>query len=269
LITLAIFSDAHTNSTVGLSMPSVELQEGDKVVAGSLRSWIFHSFMDLLEQIDKKKRGELYGVLNGDMIEVDAKHRTIQTLSRDVAEINRMATDLWEPFFQSAARVWVVRGTEAHVGANSQAEELLAANFDNTVKNEETGKATWAQLLLDVDGVRLDIMHHPSGGMGRAINSHGIADRLAVDTLFEYANAGEVIPNLVIRSHLHRYVDSHDAYRVRAIITPALTFNTSYIFRIGVSRQNDIGGLLIHCDGGEYEVEPLLYKARRPEWQIH
>jgi hypothetical protein len=114
----------------------------------------------------------------------------------------------------------------------------------------------------------MDIGHHPpSSGGGRPMNSQGVADRLAADTMFAYANAGEVPPNLVLRGHLHRYVDSRDAFKTRGIIVPSFSLLTAFTRRLGINDNPKIGCLLIYCDRGEYEVEPILYSPKRTTWQ--
>lgn len=267
LKTLVIISDAHCNSTVGLSKPLIQLDDGDQVSASTVRRWLFHTFEDILEQVEKRHNGEIIGVLNGDIVETDAKDRTLQVITKNQEEAIEIATDVFEPFFEMCKGVYVIRGTEAHVGKSAQAEEAFAANFDNTIRNPETNRASWWHLPLELDGVRLDICHHPRAGSGRPMNSQSGVDRIASDTLFNYANDGDVPPHLVIRSHLHGYRDSHDAFRTRAIITPPMSLLTSYGYRIGVNVSNPVGAIIIFCDDGWYHVEPLLYPVRKTEWQ--
>lgn len=266
--TLAIYSDGHTNSYVGLAKPErLRLDNGDIVSAGEVRRFIFHTFEDILEQVDKRKRGDLYSVLNGDAGEGDYKGRTTTIISRDAAQIQKYMNDVYAPIFQMSKGVWVVRGTEAHVGCNGALEESLAANFRNTIKDKNTD--SWQALFLNIDGVTMDIMHHPKGsGTSRPMNSQGLVDRLASDALFEYANAGDAPPQLVVRSHLHGYKDSHNAFRTRAIITPPLSLLTPYNYRSGINHENALGCILIHCENGQYEVEPIIMKARKQTWQV-
>jgi hypothetical protein len=100
------------------------------------------------------------------------------------------------------------------------------------------------------------------------MNSQSGIDRIASDTLFMYANDGQVPPHLVIRSHLHGYKDSRDAFRTRAIITPAMSLLTGFTHRIGINMSEPIGAILIHCHEGKYHVEPLTYPVRKPTWEI-
>lgn len=169
---------------------------------------------------------------------------------------------------QMCKGVYVIRGTEAHVGKQAQVEEAFAGNFDNVIRNSD-GRASRWYLPLELDGVRMDITHHPRGGVGgRPMNRQNGINRIASDALFEYANDGEALPHLVIRSHLHGYKDSLDTFRVRAIITPAMSLLTSYAYRIGINVSNPVGALIIYCHEGKYHVEPLLYPVRKTEWEI-
>jgi hypothetical protein len=269
LKTLLIVSDTHSNSTVGLAKPLLQLDDGDQIHASTARRWLFHTFEDILKQAKEKQRGELYGVINGDAVELDAKSRTLQLISKNQEEAISMACEVFEPFFQMCKGVYVMRGTEAHVGQSAQAEEAFAQNFDNTIKSEETGNYSRYFLPLVFDGVRMDICHHPrGGGSGRPMNSQGGIDRIASDTLFGYANEGEPVPDVVIRSHLHAYRDSHNAFKTRAIITPAMSLLTSYTHRIGINVSQPVGAILIYADKGRYHVEPLTYPVRKPQWEI-
>lgn len=267
--TLLVLSDLHANSTVGLSKPEIVLDDGDKVSASIVRRWLYWTYTDILEKVKEKARGDLYGVLNGDIIELDAKNRSIQTIAKDTETARQMSIDVLEPFFDLCKGVYVVRGTEAHTGKSAIAEEAIARNFDNSIENPDTGNKSWWHLPLELDGVKMDIAHHPKGaGSGRPMNSQSGVDRIASDALFMYANDGLVPPHLVIRSHLHGYKDSRDAFRTRAIITPAMCLLTSYGYRIGINIANPVGAILIYCDAGKYHVEPLTYPVRRTEWQV-
>jgi hypothetical protein len=253
---------------VGLAQPTVNLDDGDQVSAGTARRWLYWTYTDILAKVKEKARGELYGLINGDVIESDAKNRSWQTITRNPEEIRTMAIETFEPFFAMCRGVWVTRGTEAHTGKSAHYEETFAANFTNTMRDEETGRASWWYLPLELDGVRMDIAHHPRAGSGRPMNSQSGIDRVASDTLFTYANDGEVPPQLVIRSHLHGYRDSRDAFRTRAIITPAMSLLTSYVYRIGINVSQPVGAIMIYCDKGRYFVEPLLYPVRKQAWQV-
>lgn len=267
--TLLVVSDSHSNSIVGLSKPSVNLDDGSEIHASTVRRWLFHTWEDILKQVKNKQRGELYAVLNGDIIETDAKSRhATELLSANKETAVKQAIEVFEPLFEMCKGVYVVRGTEAHVGEQGQIEEIFAKNFDNTIRDDSGNASRWF-LPLEFDGVKMDICHHPRGGSGgRPMNSQTGVDRIAADTMFMYANMRRAAPDLVIRSHLHGYRDSRDAFATRAIITPPMSLLTAYTYRLGITFSNDVGAILIYADNGKYFVEPLTYEVRKPEWII-
>jgi len=263
---IVVFADTHSNHKMGLNPPEAWLEEGDKWNACDIQKLTWDTYLDCLQKV-KRIKGEKIGLVNGDYVDIDPKDRTNQIISRDISTSTGIGIEAIEPFTRLCKKVYFVRGTEAHAGKGAEAEEIVARDFDHAVKCPDTKKSSWWHLLLEVDGVRLDIAHHPSAsGGGRPFNSQSPIHRLASDTLFNYANRGETPPDLVIRSHVHRYLDSRDAFRVRAIITPPFTLLGAYARRIGINEEPQLGCIVIHCSGGKYEVEPILYTPRRQQW---
>jgi hypothetical protein len=266
MTSVVILADTHSNHKMGLNPPEITLEEGDTWGACEIQKITWNSYMDCIEKV-KKIKGEKIGIVNGDYIDIDEKNRTNQIISRDEATISSIGGDVIDPLARLCKKMYFVRGTEAHVGKGGAAEELIASDFTNAVVCPETKKKSWWYLPLEVEGVRMDIAHHPqTNGGGRPFNTQGAIDRLASDTLFMYANRGDKPPDLVIRSHIHRYLDSRDAFRVRAIITPPFTLLGAFARRLGINDEPQLGAIAIHCSGGKYEVEPILYQPRRTVW---
>lgn len=265
--TVILFADTHTNHKVGLNQPQTDLDEGDNWGACKAQRWLYGKYESCLEYINKHKQGEAIGVLAGDFVEIDEKDRTHQLISRNPADAVSAACEVLEPFATFCKRVYFIRGTEAHVGKSGSYEELVARDFLNAVKCPDTGRRSWWHLPLTADGVSMDIGHHPKGGNGgRLMNSQSVVDRLASDTLFEYASMDLTPPQLVIRAHLHRYLDSRDAFRVRGIILPPMCLLGAYARRLGINENASVGCVMIYCDRGKYEVEAVLFQPERTKW---
>jgi hypothetical protein len=94
----------------------------------------------------------------------------------------------------------------------------------------------------------------------------GSVARYAARVEFEYTDARQRIPDLVIRGHVHRWGDSYDAHRVRAIMSPAWTAADGYAHKIAPGCFGDIGGVFIYCDGGHYEIEKFKVKPKARIW---
>jgi hypothetical protein len=216
----------------------------------------------MLEWITQRKSGELYTVINGDAVDGDIKNRSLQMITRNPASLMEMTADLLQPIAAQSEGLFMIRGTAAHVGPSAHLEESIAKDLDAVVC-PETGAHSWGSLPLEVDGVLLDIAHHPGIGVGRnPWMAHNSIHTLAARVLFEYANDLRQIPNLVIRSHNHTYRDSRDDYRVRAITLPAWTLKTEYINMLNPSGVSDIGAVLVNCSAGYYECEVFLRQSR-------
>jgi len=264
--TLLVISDTHINSTVGLALPGFTFDDGQAKKLSRLQRKIWRNWEDSLVKAEKLKQGELIVVFNGDTVETDSKKRTSQLMTTNEVDVGAMAKKVFEPVCQMADKTYWVRGTPAHGGNSSKFETAVADNFDNTVKDPDTGSSTWWWLPLQIEKVKFDIMHHPkSSGIGRMIYSQGVVDRLATDTMIEYS--GEELPDVVIRSHIHVHLDSHDAFKVRAITTPAWSLLTEYGYRKGISHQSEIGSLLFLVDGDQIEKRELTYEIVRKKWQ--
>ena len=148
----------------------------------------------------------------------------------------------------------MLRGTEAHSGPSGAMDETLARELGAEAATAD-GPASWWQLRLEVEGVRLDVAHHPPGGGGRRPwTAANFAATLAAMAFYETAARGEKPPHLYVRGHVHRPGDSYDAHPVRALVLPSWQLTTSYGYRIGGGAL-PVGGAYVVCSGkGNYEV---------------
>jgi hypothetical protein len=72
------------------------------------------------------------------------------------------------------------------------------------------------------------------------------------------------LPDIVVRSHNHRWADSWDNFETRAICMPCWQLSTEYIMRLGkYNGLADIGGIVVLCDRGEYEVHKFKHQPRK------
>jgi hypothetical protein len=262
--TLLVLADLHMGASVALCRPVVGLDDGGSYHASAAQLFLWRSWENLLEQVTRKKVGELLLDLNGDIIEGDAKNRSIQLITRNKATLLRHAAEVLDPLVKMSAGLYFKRGTEAHSGNSGEWEEELALDL-GAAQCPETNTASWWSMRYEVEGVRFDTAHHPrSNGGGRPQNRFSMIDALASDTVFSYANdRREEPPDLVIRSHIHTYKDSYDHFRTRAITTPCWSLFTAHTYRTGIAPTlPDIGGILIHCSAGRYEVDVIRYQPK-------
>lgn len=261
-LTVAYISDLQTNSTIGICPPVVNLDDGGTYHASRLQRQLWNDYQDFIDRAQSaKSNGELYVIVNGDIHDGD-HHNTSQIISRNPATMQNIAADVLEPVAKIADKMFLVRGTEAHAGKSASLEEDIAKDFDF---QKNGNKRSWWQLYAEFRGYTHDIAHHTS--MGSTPQGRGnAANKLATETIFEYANRGQRPPNFVIRAHVHRYADSFDNYITRAIILPCWQYRTAFIHRINAGKLPSIGGVLCEIEDGQApKWTAVIYKPRVTE----
>lgn len=252
---VAIVGDTHTNSTLGLCpLSGVELDEGgtykpNKVQRALWKAW--EDFTDTVVSLRDLHGAKLCTIFNGDICDGD-HHNTTQIISRSEATMFRIVHKTLSKLYDESDVNFVTRGTRAHRGASGSIEEKFAEDI-GAVKDPLGGSFSWGHALLNIEGVLIDIAHHAT--MGRLPwTMKNAGNSLASRVLFQYANRRERIPHLAFRSHNHRYADSYTHYAVRGICLPAWQGVTEHIESIDPGAVADIGGAIVLCKGGKYEV---------------
>ena len=285
---VVIAGDLHCGSTVGLCPPDgLELDDGGHYVCSPAQLWLWERWEKAWSKVKRRTRGKnrFHLILNGDLIDGD-HHRTSQIASVLTGIHFRCAMECLEvPLSLKPSSVHVNRGTPSHVGRSGEVEEGIARVLRGegwpVVKDPDTGQFSSYRRRLDIDGVRFDIAHH--GRMGRrAHTTRGYASLYSFDIWAEQMleaqramnssdNPLEAFnerrpPDIAVRSHNHRYVDSGHDYRglTRVIAAPAWQLATEYVHRIAAESLADIGLVMIIIKDGKFTVEPLLFMPDRP-----
>ena len=264
---MAVVSDLHTTSTVALSPDRILLDDGHLVRPSKAQRWINQCWADFWTRVrgyEPIGEGKRWLLVDGECVDGD-HHDTTQIISRNPADWVRAATEVLDAPCQWADRRFFLRGTEAHSGKAGHLDELIAADLGGE-PDPERGTHSWWHLLLEVNGVRIDVAHHPPSTSSRPWTSGNAANTLAAMTIMEYATHRERIPDLCIRAHVHRFSDSGSNYPCRAIITPCWQLATAYSHRRFPGQLADIGGVIIIIEDGHADVIPVRFapKARQP-----
>ena len=259
---LAVVGDTHINSSVGLSPLTINLDDGGTYRASKGQRWLWYNWLDYWECVAKlvtQHDAKVWTVFNGDLVEGDGKNRSHQLITQNDTTVMSMALDAIRPALEASDRLFVVRGTAAHVGLSASLEEKVAIDIE-AVKCKETDTYSWWKLLLDCDGVLFDITHHGNVGRLPWTKSNPL-NVLASRLIMDYA--GYRLPQVAIRSHNHIYVETYNNFPVRVIAAPAWQLKTEYTHRLGVVEAADIGGAIFVCDGGNYDCIIKRYKPDR------
>lgn len=255
---LVVFSDLHIGSTVGLCPPNVHLDDGGKYTASKAQQWLLSCWKQAWKRVAKLTDGmQTIVASNGDLVDGD-HHGTYQLWSRNPEDQIETACDLLSPVQQAAHSLFIVRGTEAHVGGTGWMEESIATRL-NTEPCPATATYSWHRLPIQIEGVHFHVAHHSSMG-GKELSRGTSAAGLAVDTMTYCASKRLTMPDVVIRSHNHRWADSGTTYPVRAVSLPAFQLGTSYIHRRSPFAIADVGLCVFICEDGEYTMHPIRFQ---------
>lgn len=217
-------------------------------------------------------RGEPFDiVVNGDSLD-GVHHGSTTQVSQNLEDQSRIAIKVLSPIVERAQRFFIVRGTESHVGKSGVKEEELAERLGATPNSE--GQYARHELWIRVGEALCHVMHHIGTTGSAAYESTAIHKEL-VESLTESARHRIEPPDVVVRSHRHRYFktsfaasahgDSRDAI---ALVTPGWQAKTPFAFRIPGGRVSlpQFGGVLIKAgDEDPVYTRHQTWCLERPE----
>jgi hypothetical protein len=259
---LVILSDIHAGSSKAVLPPGFVTVEGNEVKQNVLQSWQWQCWQRMQDFVADRVGADKFGlVLNGDLIE-GIHHGTKEIISSEVGDHATAAIQLLEPIAARAARVFVVRGTEAHVNNH---EHTIAKKL-GAVLNPELGIHAFDRLTLEVAGVRCVFRHHIGTTMRRGLAGSQLSLQLAEEQV-EAANNGEPIPRVLACAHRHKggvYKDDNGM----CVITPAWQALTRFAHKV-VSPARCKPGVIIldwrNCNEGDLpQVHEKYYTAPAP-----
>lgn len=253
---VVVVSDIHAGCQVGLCPPSgVQLDGGGVYMPSAMQLKMWSMWEEFWKEwVPLTTRKEPYDiVINGDTLD-GVHHGSTTQISHNLADQERAARVILEPIIanKKVRRLFVIRGTEAHVGKSGVEEERLAQNL-GAVPND-IGNYARHELFLRVGGALTHIMHHIGTTGSSAYESTAVHKEL-IEALTESARHRLEPIDVVVRSHRHRYFrtsfaasttdgDSRDAI---AVVTPGWQAKTPFAFRIAGARLSlpQFGGILI------------------------
>jgi len=262
------FADTHINGKTALCPPNIIDDDGNEIRQNLIQEWLWYTWNKCIEDVKRiTKKYYRTVVFDGDVIDLDAKNRSGQMVSRNPATILRMTEPILKPIIDFADRSFFVRGTEAHVGRSAWLEEAIADKYGGE-PDKEFGRNCWWHLRAEFSGVKFDVAHHFSTGNLPYTYPNGMV-RLIQATKLNYMEWNEIPPDVIVRGHRHKYIDTGTTFSTRGVSLPCWQFSNAYLYRIG--KENNmphIGAVIFLCKDGEYELIPLRYKPKRnPIWK--
>ena len=260
-------SDTHVGSTVGLCpRDGMMIPDGGYYQPNKFQRTLMKYYDDFWgkfvpQQIKGAKKVVI--VLNGDLIDGD-HHQTINIATSSTDKQRDAAIDMFTPL-KKFGQIFITRGTEAHSGVGSEAEEAIAKQL-GCEKNEVGEYSQW-QHWIEVDGVVFQFAHH-IGVTSSAAYESSAPMREMVAALVEAAQWGRNLPDVIVRSHRHRFIPvSIPSYRGRidCAITPGWQLRTPFTERIDRMRMPHIGGIVFKVENNRCQIEEKIYPLPEPE----
>lgn len=202
----------------------------------------------------------LYTIVDGDLADMGVRF-TPQVITTNQAVILRMGIDTFLPVADISQKLFIIRGTEAHVGGSGWLEEKMACDL-KAERCADTNTNSWWHLIADFGGALFDVAHH--GSIGRLpwtmLSALG---ETAAKVIIECAKYKWRTPDIAVRAHCHRKGDSLDHYPVRVIQLLALQLMPAYAYRNSTDALSDIGGAIGVIRKGQLDVRIVTYKPSR------
>lgn len=258
---VVIVSDTHTGSAYALFPARFQLSTGSIVSLNVGQQYLLQCWRDFEERIPE--RFEVL-VLNGDIINGQNRRESAADLTEvDPAWQQRAALELLEPIAARAEKVYVAQGSTYHTGEVARWEEQLA--YQLGAEPDSSGHYAWDWLLLDIDGVRLDVAHHQSVVMRYV--TMPLEREQQFDKIIADWKGGSA--HLIVRSHAHRYVEAHVELQ-QSVATASWQLQSRYVRRGRLPNRmfsRYIGGLWLEVHPervGQSEycttLHPVLYR---------
>jgi hypothetical protein len=275
---LVFMSDIHAGSTVGmLHEDGVQTDDQNWIYPSPLQTWLNKKHAQMVADVRELTDGySKHLFLNGDITE-GVHHNTHQIISPDKGIHIQAAFDVLTKGILTLGfdTVHMVRGTPAHVDNAAGLEKSVAAKLNAhgypVVRDEYSQSFVWPFVYAEFDGVLFDVRHHGRAGQ-REHTRKAYSALYAQDIWQSHVADGRRPPDIAVRAHLHRFIDSGPDHRgiTRAIQMPCWQLTTQWVRRIGAETLPDIGAVVALVDNGRVQIVPLLYKPEKepqPIWR--
>lgn len=244
-----IISDLHCGCQLGLCPPGgARLDEGGRYLPNAIQKKIWLYWREFWEKfVPQVTKNQPWGlVINGDAID-GIHHGATTQISHNLADQRRLAIDVLGPVAMRAKAVYLIRGTEAHVGKSATEEEAIAAEL-GAVPNEHGQRARYDLWLKIGDGLA-HVMHHIGATGSQAYEATAVHKELT-EEYTEAGRWGERPPDIVVRSHRHRFIKSEiasDHGNAQSVVTPGWQAKTPFAWKIAGARLSapQFGGIVL------------------------
>ncbi len=263
-----VVSDIHAGCQLGLCPDGgVRLDEGGTYQPSSIQRKIYGHWREFWDRwVPSVTKGEPYGIIvNGDTID-GTHHGATHQISHNLQDQANIAYELLAPEVERAGgRLYMIRGTEAHVGKSGVQEEALAERLE-AIPNEFGQRARY-ELWKRIGGGLIHVLHHIGTSGSQAYEATAVHKELT-EAFLESGRWGNRPPDIIVRSHRHRLlrteVPTHRRVAI-AVVTPGWQAKTPFAWKIAGARQSlpQFGGILIRHGDEDLFVRTFVRSIER------
>lgn len=245
---VVVVSDTHCGCQLALCPPTVQLDEGGTYNHSKLQSKLWSMWEEFWhETVPIYTHGEPYAVVhNGDVVD-GVHHNSTTQISHNMKDQCAIAVEVMKPIVELCeGRYYHIRGTQAHVGKSAQTEDGLAKALGAIPDEHQYARN---DLWLQVGGGLIHLLHHIGSTGSLAYETTAVMKELT-ESFVEAARWERRPPDMIVRSHRHRYVELAIPTRngkARAVVTPAWQGKTPFVWQIPGARLTTpmFGGIVI------------------------
>jgi hypothetical protein len=266
-----VVSDTHCGCRMGLCPERVMLDGGGEYRASAFQRKMMAQWDELrTDIIPRWTRGEPFIlVFNGDAVD-GVHHGSTTQISHNLTDQANIAHDVLKPLVEEAEVYYHIRGTEAHVGQSGAEEERLAQRLG--AKRDSLGHYARWELWLDLAGHLCHFTHHIGASGSSAYEATAVGKEM-VESFVESGRWGNRAPQVIVRSHRHRYGEWRvfgDRGLLISCVTPAWQGKTPYTYRIAGGRlsQPQTGGLIIRAGDEELHTRAMVWPMLRTKTEV-
>jgi len=221
---VTFFSDIHCGAASGLLHPDGVrddrgiLHKPDETI----QPWLWSRLELFLDDVNEVTKGYSNHVMvNGDVIE-GIHHGTEEIISNDVGVHCEAAANVLDYVLSrlNHRTVHFVAGTPAHVGQGYRYEKVVTHKLrerghrERIQLHQASNTYVWPYVYARMKGhpELFDIRHH--GRTGKREHTRGPQARWYAQDIWQtHVNEGRTPPDIAIRSHLHKFIDSGADHR--------------------------------------------------------
>lgn len=251
---IVIVADMHAGSHAGLCPPDgFELENGGVYKPNPMQLYTWLAWTHFWTRFVPGQTSDCSTVaiaINGDVVE-GVHHRLTGIITTDVETQERAALKvldsiktLWPQY--NYIPLFMTRGTEVHSDSNAISEERIAKTIG--AERNDIGEYTSWQWWINLDGAVINLAHHIGRGRNALENE--------IDTaLKESAKNGQAMPDVIGRSHVHRFdyrqVTRLNNKHILAFTTPCWQLRTPNVEHMDRLTLPHIGGVVLRMENNK------------------